>query len=107
MARLDIHADMMTLQARYPWQDPEFVAAEDAEIVAFHDEAREAWLDDWLADLEEEPEEEEPVEEDELVLEYSAADYVPSQLPASEYAGCYGNVTAEPGYYESLYPFAF
>lgn len=97
----------MARLTHYPWQCPEFVGDEDAEIVAFHDAAREVWLDDWLADLEEEPVEEEPVEEDELVLEYSAADYVPFQLPASEYAGCYGNVTAEPGYYESLYPFAF
>lgn len=96
-----IHADMLTLQVAYPWQDPEFVAAEDAEILAFHDAAREAWLDDWLADWEEEQ------DEDELVVEYDAAAYVPFQLPASEYAGCVGNVTAEPGYYESLCPDLF
>jgi hypothetical protein len=72
MARVDIHADMLTLQAAYPWQCPEFVAAEDAEIVAFHDEAREAWLDDWLADLEE--------EEDELIVEYMAPPTQPQWL---------------------------
>lgn len=73
MAWVDIHADMLTLQAAYPWQCPEFMAAEDAEILAFHDEAREAWLDDWLTDLKEEP-----AEEDELVVEWVA----PAEPPA-------------------------
>lgn len=67
-------ADMLTLQAAYPWQDPEFVAAEDAEILAFHDEAREAWLDDWLADLFE------PADEDELIVEYMAPPPQPQWL---------------------------
>lgn len=93
-----IHADMLTLQAAYPWQCPEFVAAEDAEIVAFHDAAREAWFDDWLADLEE-------PEQDELVVEYNAADYVPFQQEPAFYADCAGTLHDEPGYYESLYPF--
>lgn len=109
MARVDIHADMLTLQAAYPWQYPEFVAAEDAEIVAFHDEAREAWLDDWLTDLKEEP-----AEEDELVVEWVAAatsireelvDYVPFQQEPAFYTDCAGTLHDEPGYYESLYPF--
>lgn len=73
MARVDIHADMLTLQAAYPWQCPEFVAAEDAEIVAFHDAAREAWFDDWLADLEE-------PEQDELVVEWVAPAEPPQWL---------------------------
>ena len=87
----------------YPWQCPELVAAEDAEIVAFHDAAREAWLDDWLADLEEPAEE----EQDELVTEWEAAAYVPFQQEPAFYTDCAGTLYDEPGYYESLYPFAF
>lgn len=71
-----IHADMLVLQAAYPWQMPEFVAAEDADILAFHDEAREAWLDDWLADLEE-------PEVDELIVEYMAPPPQPQWLMTS------------------------
>lgn len=101
-----IHADMLTLQSAYPWQTPDLVAAEDADIVAFHDAAREAWLDDWLADLLEEPAVEEA---DELVTEYDAAAYVPFQQPAAVYADhrYLGPLTEEPGYYETLCPYLF
>lgn len=74
MERVDIHADMLALQAAHPWQTPDFVAAEDAEILAFHDEAREAWLDDWLVDLFE------PAEGDELIVEYMAPPPQPQWL---------------------------
>lgn len=81
----------MTTRTLYPWESAPTVAAEDAELVAFHDEAREAWLDDWLTDLFEEP-----------VVE---PDYVPFQLDASEYSDCVGTLQDEIGYAESVTPF--
>ena len=44
----------MSTIALYPWESAPLVAAEDAELLVIHDAAREAWLDDFLADLEEE-----------------------------------------------------
>lgn len=82
----------MTL-ALFPWESAELMAAEDADLVAFQDAAREAWLDDFLADLFEEP----AVE----------AAYVPFQLAPSEYVDCQGTLTDEIGYAETVAPWLY
>lgn len=81
------------MMSTYPWESPELVATEDAELIAIHDAAREAWLDDYLSELFEEP-----------VKEPA---YVPFQLDASEYADCAGTLADEIGYAESVTQYLF
>ena len=90
-----------------PWEDVELLTDEQAAAELAADGEYDAWLDELWGDL---------AVNDPLFARWLDAGapmpanegrpYVPFQLPASEYADCYGNVTAEPGYYESLYPFA-
>lgn len=92
------------IAALYPWESAPTVAAEDADLVAFHDEAREAWLDDWLADLFEEPawltDWLEDVET--AVATVAAPGHVPFQ--STDY---YCPLTDEIGYAESVTPWLF
>lgn len=93
----------MTL-AIYPWESAPAVAAEDADIVAFHDAAREAWLDDYLADLFEEPAWLAEWEEDvaAAVATVAAPGYVPFQ-----HTEHYAQLQDEIGYAESTAPYLF
>jgi len=94
----------MTTQSLYPWESPALVAAEDAELVAFHDEAREAWLDDYLADLFDEPawltDWLDDVET--AVATVAAEGYVPFQ-----HTERYAQLTDDVGYAESVTPYLF
>lgn len=99
----------MTL-ALYPWELPALVADEDADIVAFHDEAHEAWLDDFLADLEQELAE--PAQPAWLtdwlddVATAIATVAAPGYVPFQHTEHC-AQLADEIGYAESVTPFNF
>ena len=107
MERVDIHADMMTLQAALRAEDFDALFRQDAETDEWFDDEYDAWLDVFLADAQEAWLDD--IEEDELVVEWEAAAYIPFQQPAAVYVDprYLGPMTEEPGYYESLYPDLF
>ena len=95
--------------ALYPWESPTLVAAEDADLVAFHDAAREAWLDDFLAELEEDLATDQPAwltdwldDVATAVATVAAEGYVPFQQ-----SEIYCQLTDEIGYAESVTPWLF
>ena len=93
----------MTL-ALYPWESAPLVAAEDAELVAFQDAAREAWLDDYLSELFEEPAWLTDWLDDVATAVATVADpaYVPFQ-----YTERYAQLADDVGYLESTAPYLF
>jgi len=97
------------IAALYPWESPALVAAEDADLVAFHAAAREAWLDDFLAELEEDLATDQPAwltdwldDVATAVATVAAEGYVPFQ-----HTERYCQLSDEIGYAESVTPYLF
>lgn len=104
----------MTIQSLYPWESPDLVAEEDAELGALHAAAREAWLDDLFADIDEELAEElaTPVQPQWLtdwqadVAEAVATVAAPGYVPFQD-AGPSCRLDDEIGYAESVTPWLY